>query len=231
MVKVYIITGVRPYRQALEQALGATGRLIVVGGTEHPAEASLELSLLMPEVVLLDHPGPDGPVWASELRSMTPGVRVIVFGLEEAEHEVIAWAEAGVAGYVGREADLAEVVGAIEGVMRGEAACRPQTASILLKRIAAGPERSASTWRPDRHLTAREREILHLVGQGLSNQQIARRLFIALPTVKNHVHNILEKLEVSRRNDAVREIRRGAFVLHGLEGPEAQPSREPSAVI
>jgi DNA-binding NarL/FixJ family response regulator len=138
---------------------------------------------------------------------------VIALGLAEAEQEVITWAEAGVAGYLGREASLAELVAAIERAARGEATCSARTSAILLRRIAAGPESPVPPWQSERHLTSRECEILQLVGQGLSNQQIARRLFIALSTVKNHMHNILEKLGVHRRTDALREIRRGGFVL------------------
>jgi DNA-binding NarL/FixJ family response regulator len=219
MVRVFIFSGVRSYRDALEQSLDDTGHVEVVGSAGHPLDAISELDWLKPDVTLLDLPGPEGPRGAAELRSLLPGTRVIALGLAEAEHEVIAWAEAGVAGYLGREASLAELVTAIEGAVLGEATCSARTSAILLRRIAAGPDAPVPAWKSERHLTSREREILQLAGQGLSNQQIARRLFIAVPTVKNHMHNILEKLGVHRRTDALREVRRGGFVLGG--GPVA----------
>jgi two-component system nitrate/nitrite response regulator NarL len=226
MTRIYIITEVRSYRDALEQALGRSGRVEVVGSAAHPVEAAGEIEALHPEVVLLDSAGPLGPQWAGELRSIVPDAGVIALGLGEAEHEVIAWAEAGVAGYLGREASLDELLSAIEGATRGEAACSPHAAAILLRRIAVGPSAPVPAWQRERHLTAREREILNLVGQGLSNQQIAGRLFLALSTVKNHVHNILEKLEVHRRIDAVREIRRAGFVSR--RDPAATYSERPA---
>src|SRR5205823_1604371 len=139
--------------------------------------------------------------------------QVIILNLGEAEREVIAWAEAGVAGYLGKEASLDHLVMAIESAGRGEATCSARTSAILLRRIASGREAPKPAWHRERHLTTREQEVLRLVGQGLSNQQIARGLCLALSTVKNHVHNILEKLDVHRRVDAVREIRRAGFVL------------------
>ncbi len=213
MIGTYIITEVRSYRDALEEALRRSGRVEVVGSAAHPLEAASAIEALHPDVVLLDLPGAMGPRWVGEIRSLVPDASVIALGLGEAEHEIIAWAEAGVAGYLGREASLDELLSAIEDAGRGDAACSPHAAAILLRRISAGPSTPRPPWQRDRHITMREREILNLVGQGLSNQQIARRLFLALPTVKNHVHNILEKLEVHRRIDAVREIRRAGFVL------------------
>ncbi len=218
MIRVYIITEVRSYGEALGQALQGTGRVEVVGSFGHRMEALDDLTTLEVDIVLLDVPWPEGPLWAAEIRAVVPEILVVVLGLAEAEHRMITWAQAGVAGYLGREASLEEVVDAIEGVTQRQAAFLPETATIALRRIASAAQ-APTPASGERSLTTREREILHLVGQGLSNQQIARRLYIALPTVKNHVHNILEKLGVHRRIDAVTEIRRGGFVLRGGPAP------------
>jgi two-component system, NarL family, nitrate/nitrite response regulator NarL len=212
MVSGYIITAVRSYREALKRSLEDSGRVRIVGTAGHPFQAAQELQALAPEVALLDLPGPEGPLWVREIDRLKPGIRVIVLGLDEAEHELIAWAEAGVAGYVGREASFPELLETIEEAGRAEAPCRSRTTGVRLRRLSAGPQAGWLVRQPERYLTDRERQILHLIGQGLSNQQIARRLFIAVPTTKNHVHNILEKLQVHRRADAVREIRRAGFV-------------------
>ncbi len=212
MIETYIVTEVRAYRDALASALGRTGHIRVVGSAAHPADAACELATVHPDVVLLDLAGADGPDWARVIGAASPQLRLIVLGLEEAEHDVIAWAEAGVSGYVGREACLEDLVAALEAVTHGEAPCPARATAILLRRIAAGPHAPMAAWERGGLLTLREREIMRLVGQGLSNQQIAKGLYIALPTVKNHVHNILEKLGVHRRGDAVQAVRQAGFV-------------------
>jgi two-component system, NarL family, nitrate/nitrite response regulator NarL len=219
MVRVYIIAEVRCYRDALAASL-AEARVDVVGVAEHPLQAVSEIRALSADVVLLDLAAPEGPLWVRELGEVTPSTRVLVLGMGEAEHEVVTWAEAGVSGYLGRDASVQELVTAIEGSVRGEAPCHPRTAAILLRRVAAGPMEKRTAWQCDRHLTPREQEMVHLLGKGLSNQQIARSLCIALPTVKNHVHNILEKLGVAGRADAVRAVRRAGFVVRERAAPE-----------
>ena len=214
MIGVYVITENRCYRDGLEQALRLSGRVQVVGTAAHPADALPEVVTLRPGVALLDL-STDGPAWVWELGAAAPETRVLALGLGEAEQEVVAWAEAGVAGYVGREACLDELLEAIEGAVRGEAHCSGGMGAILLRRIVRGPFSQEPMFDRERRLTSREGEIVRLVAKGLSNQQIARSLCIALPTVKNHMHNILEKLGVHRRFDAVREIRR-----FGLVSPE-----------
>jgi two-component system nitrate/nitrite response regulator NarL len=219
MVRVYIIAEVRCYRDALATAL-AEARVDVVGVAEHPLQAVSEIRALAADVALLDLPAPEGPLWVRELGEVTPSTRVLALSMGEAEHEVVTWAEAGVSGYLGRDASVQELVAAIEGSVRGEAPCHPRTAAILLRHVATGPMGERTAWQCDRHLTPREQELVHLLGEGLSNQQIARSLCIALPTVKNHVHNILEKLGVTGRADAVRAVRRAGFVVQERVAPE-----------
>jgi DNA-binding NarL/FixJ family response regulator len=121
----------------------------------------------------------------------------------ETEHDVIPCAEAGVAACLPRETTLADLSATIERVAAGESNASPRVAAMLLRRIATLAERNS----PEANLTAREEEILVLIDDGLSNKQIARRLSIELPTVKNHVHNILEKLHVHRRYEAAARMR------------------------
>ncbi|HEX7241600.1 MAG TPA: response regulator transcription factor, partial [Longimicrobiaceae bacterium] len=124
----------------------------------------------------------------------------------ETEDVVLACAEAGVSGYVSRGASLDDLVGALRSVARGELVCSPHIAGSLFRRVAALSERREAS--PAAVLTPREREILGLIDQGLSNKEISRRLRIELSTVKNHVHNLLEKLQVSRRGAAAACLRR-----------------------
>src|SRR2546423_9812923 len=135
MIRVYIVTAYRSYQQALGDFLVATGSMAVVGSAGHPADAMHELARLAPNVLLLDVVGTDGPAWAQEVGERCPEVHVIVLGIREAESEVVAWARAGVGGYVGIEACLEDLVAAIEGVVRGEAPCPPRATAFLLRRI------------------------------------------------------------------------------------------------
>ena len=125
--------------------------------------------------------------------------------MPESEQDVVACAEAGVAGYVTRDASIDDLVATIDSVVRGEALLSPTVGATLLRGVAAPAV-------GDRHdigerLTAREWEVLDLVGEGLSNKQIAKRLEIETPTVKNHVHNILEKLDAHSRTEAAARAR------------------------
>jgi DNA-binding NarL/FixJ family response regulator len=158
-----------------------------------------------PEAVLLDLPARLGLGALEELGRAAPGARVVALNVaEDDEAAVIAWAEAGVGGLLAREVDVAEVERAVETTASGGTVCSPQLAAVLLKRVAQGAEERPAATVP---LTAREREIAALIDQGLSNKEIAARLEIGLPTVKNHVHNLLTKLKASRRGQAAAMLR------------------------
>jgi DNA-binding CsgD family transcriptional regulator len=119
----------------------------------------------------------------------------------------VACAEAGVVGYVGAEGSLDDVTAAIEGAARGEPRCTPQVVAALLRRVAA----LAGEVRPTRvglpALTGREHQVVALIEAGLSNKEIARRLHVEVATVKNHVHNILKKLQARSRVEIVARVR------------------------
>jgi DNA-binding NarL/FixJ family response regulator len=132
--------------------------------------------------------------------------RILALGVPDEEDDVIACAEAGVAGYVMREDSLDALVVAIESVVRDEMLCSPRAAAALMRRVRVlSAERQEAL---GQKLTRRELEIVALIDEGLSNKAIAQRLCIELATVKNHVHNILEKLDVSRRAEAAARVRR-----------------------
>src|SRR5439155_827652 len=105
-----------------------------------------------------------------------------------------------------REASIDDLVTVIESVARGEAICSPRVAAGLLRRVAALAAGHGGDL-PRAQLTNREREIVRLIDNGLSNKEIARALGIEVATVKNHVHNILEKLQVHRRGEAAARVR------------------------
>ena len=202
-IRVFICAAIRLYRDGLAQILASAGRIQVVGTAAAPAEAADQLRRLDVDVLLVDIAVVDAFSALPRLRAAAPEAKVIALAVQELANEVLSRAEAGMEGYVTYDASIADLISALEGVHRGELMCSPHMAGELLRhigRLAAG--QSAGTQAP---LTARQREIAALVGDGLSNKDIAQRLSLSLPTVKNHVHAVLEKLQISRRSE-VRQV-------------------------
>jgi two-component system nitrate/nitrite response regulator NarL len=208
---VFVLVAVRLYREGIADAVARDPRFRLAGTAASLAEAQPRLAALerAPDVTLLDLGLAEGGAGATRaLRDAEPATSIVALAVHEADEDVVLWAEAGVAGLVSAEATLAELLDAVEAAGRDEVLTSPAVAAALLRRVAqvAGEHRRAAA--PDGPpLTRREREIVSLIGRGLSNKEIAGTLRIELPTVKNHVHNILEKLRVARRTEAVRVAR------------------------
>lgn len=133
------------------------------------------------------------------------GAKVVVMGLEETEQEIVAFVEAGVDGYVLRDDSVDDLLARLRAAHGDEALVSPGIAAAIISRVS---ELARLVSRVDGaggkagDLTPRERQVLNLVAQGLTNQEIAERLVITEGTVKNHVHSILGKLDVRSRQDA-----------------------------
>ncbi len=199
--RVLILSDVRFIREALASILGQECGLSIIGVAADLDEAEALSRAFVIDVVLLDASLSDGLAAVGRIKVFKPDAAVVALGLAETNEKVIAWAEAGVAGYVPRNARLAELSGAIRDILGGEQLCTARVAAGLMRRLAsrAGPVNGPTAGGHSVSLTARELEIVHLLGAGLSNKEIARRLGIALSTAKSHVHNVLQKLSVPRR--------------------------------
>jgi two-component system, NarL family, nitrate/nitrite response regulator NarL len=202
--RAFIVSGVRLVREALAQSLARSPRLRIVGATA-PDEAAIAAVAARPDVVLLDMSTSANPTLARALIAARPGVKVIAFAVTESDQEVIACAQSGMAGYVSRDQTRGDLIAAVEHAMRGELRCTPRTAAMLFDRL--GRDRIAAPAALDAALaplTRRQREIYGLICDGLSNKAIARELGLSVATVKNHVHILLGRLQVSRGEAAAR---------------------------
>jgi DNA-binding NarL/FixJ family response regulator len=196
---VYIISETRLFREGLMAMMTSEGGLEVVG--HGPClEALEEIGNLAPDVALLDMGGRDCLGIPRQLHVILPPLRIVAVAVTELETDIIACAEAGICGYVAQSGTVEDLVGALLRALTGELICSPRVAALLFGRLAAlSAGRQPS--RADDQLTRRERQIAELIACGLQNKEIARRLCLGHATVKNHVHNILQKLNIERRSE------------------------------
>ena len=207
-VRVLLVSDIRLYRDGLVRVLGEQAGLEIVGTISPGESLARAVTELRPHVVLVDVHSLRAENIATGIERTGANVRIIAFALDvEDEVEVLACAEAGVAGFVDREATMEELTSVIQTAVEGGVRCSPSVAAIVVRRVA-----SLKLLQPSaaEHLTSREQQVLGLVEHGLSNKAIAQRLGIGLCTVKNHVHHILAKLHLGRRTEAVVSALRGA---------------------
>jgi DNA-binding NarL/FixJ family response regulator len=204
MVFVFIVGPVRVYREGLSQAFVDHPQIRVIGDAPMSRGAVQSIRDLGPDVVVVDLSAP-GAIAASRSLTSAVSVPLVAVAAPEDDRSVIACAELGVVAFVGCDAGGDEVVSATQAAARGEPACPPRVTAALLRRVADDARaRHLSAFAP---LTSRERQVLALIDDGLSNKEIAAQLCIELSTVKNHVHNLLEKLGARGRGEAAARMR------------------------
>jgi two-component system nitrate/nitrite response regulator NarL len=205
-VRVLIAINVRLYREGLARALSGEERIRVVQAVARVDDALAGVASLQPDIVLLDIGMPEALKAVGAIVDQFPKTRVVGLAVPEADGDVLACAEAGIAGYVMPEGSVEDLVAAVISAAQGELHCSPRVDATLLQRVAQlALERSAS--RDLTTLTQRENSIVQLIAEGLSNKEIAARLFIEVATVKSHVHNVLEKLDARTRGEVAARMR------------------------
>jgi DNA-binding NarL/FixJ family response regulator len=195
---------VRLYRDGLASFLNAESdiRIVDTAADWRDTRWSPETTA---DLVLLDAAAADASSAVAAIRDAAPTARVVVLSIDDGESDVIPWAEAGASGFVTREDSLVRLVDVMRSVVRDELPCSPRLASTLLRHVAALAEKQGSP-PPRARLTRRELEIIPLLERGFSNKEIGSELCIEVATVKNHLHNILDKLQVRRRAEAVARV-------------------------
>jgi ribosomal subunit interface protein len=194
------------FRRGLKMVLDEEPDLELVGEASDGAEVVVRAQELMPDVILMDvrMPKRSGIEAAGEIKDSLPHVKILMLTISDDEADLYEAIKAGASGYLLKEIPIEEVADAIRSVWAGQSRISPSMASKLLTEFAAMTKASdEKPQMPAPKLTDREMEVLRLVAQGLNNRDIAGRLFISENTVKNHIRNILEKLHLHSRMEAV----------------------------
>ena len=228
-LRVLVVSNVRVVREGLNSVLARRGAVEVVSTVDmlHARDQSTELH---PDVVLFDAARQDNVEFVKHLVASAPQSKVVAFGVKETDEEILALAAAGTAGYVRESAESSDVVRVLEQVMCDELPCSPRAAASLYRRVAVlsqGGTDPVAVGNGDActmPLSRRELQIAHLIDFGLTNKEIGRQLGIEAATVKNHVHNLCEKLKVHRRGEAVARIR--AISRARAASPASAPDAE-----
>jgi two-component system NarL family response regulator len=205
-IRVMICDDHALFRRGLIMVLESEEGMEVVGEAEDGEEAIRQAEALVPDVVLMDvrMPRVSGIEATRAIAEAVPSTRILMLTVSDEEDDLYDAIKAGAAGYLLKEISIEEVASAIRSVVSGQSLISPSMASKLLTEftnLAKKADERQSV--PTPRLTDRELEVLKLVAQGMSNREIAGELYISENTVKNHVRNILEKLHLHSRMEAV----------------------------
>jgi DNA-binding NarL/FixJ family response regulator len=215
-VRVLIADDHPLFREGMRGRLDRVADVAVVGEAASGDEAVELAHKLEPDVILMDikMPGLNGIEATREIQQASPQIGVLVLTMFEDDDSVFAAMRAGAKGYLLKDSGGEGVVHAIRAVASGEAVFGPGVAERIMDFFAA--PRAAAPQRAFPELTEREEEVLSLVAQGKANREIARQLFVSLKTVRNHVSNILLKLQVADRAQAVIRARDAGMGRDGM---------------
>jgi two-component system, NarL family, response regulator DevR len=200
VIKVFLLDDHEVVRRGIRQLLEDSGDIEVVGESGLAAEATARIPALRPDVAVLDARLPDGSGIdvCRDVRSIDPTINALILTSYDDDEALFAAILAGASGYVLKQIGGQDLVETVRRVAAGQSLIDPSLTARVLERLRGGDQT------PDElaELTEREREILGLIAEGLTNRQIGERLFLAEKTVKNYVSSILAKLGLERRTQA-----------------------------
>jgi DNA-binding NarL/FixJ family response regulator len=205
-VRVLIVDDHALFRRGLQMVLEGETDIDVVGEASDGQEAIERAENTTPDVVLMDvrMPKRSGIEATRTIKDTLPSTKILMLTISDEEVDLYEAIKAGASGYLLKEISIEEVADAVRAVHAGQSLISPSMASKLLNEFAAMVKRRDERAQvPGPRLTSRELEVLKLVAKGLNNRDIGQELFISENTVKNHVRNILEKLHLHSRMEAV----------------------------
>jgi two-component system NarL family response regulator len=205
-IRVLVVDDHALFRRGLQMVLEQEPDIDVVGEASDGAEAVQKAADTLPDIVLMDvrMPKRGGIDACTSIHETVPSAKIIMLTISDEEADLYDAIKAGAMGYLLKEISIEEVASAIRAVHGGQSLISPSMASKLLNEFASMIKRTDDRQQvPTPRLTDREMEVLKLVAKGLNNRDIAKELFISENTVKNHIRNILEKLQLHSRMEAV----------------------------
>jgi DNA-binding NarL/FixJ family response regulator len=205
-IRVLICDDHALFRRGLRMVLEGEPGVEVVGEADDGADAAVQAGDTAPDVVLMDvrMPGMSGIDATRKIAEVVPTAKIIMLTVSDEEEDLYEAIKAGAAGYLLKEISIEEVGHAVRAVWAGQSLISPSMAGKLLTEFTTlARQADTRTTVPTPTLTDRELEVLRLVAEGISNRAVATKLFISENTVKNHVRNILEKLHLHSRMEAV----------------------------
>ena len=207
LINILLVNEIRLIGNIIIAALEDEPDINVVGCVTSPEEAlkivqEKEVDVVLASTRLADQ---GALKLTSAITELEPATKVLALGLSEEKKRVLRYVEAGAAGYVLKDDSLDDLVSTVRAVQDGKMHVSPKIAAAMMERLSDLAQVFSdidNSTADTAGLTSRESEVLKLIGDGLTNQEIAEKLVIEIGTVKNHVHNILEKLNVSSRGEA-----------------------------
>lgn len=199
-IRVFLLDDHEVVRRGLRELLEADGDIVVVGESGLAEEAVRRIPAMRPDVAILDGRLPDGSGIdvCREVRSRHPEIAALILTSYDDDEALFAAIMAGAAGYVLKQIRGNDLVDAVRRIAAGQSLLDPAVTERVLDRLRSGPTHDDAL----APLTDQERRILELIGEGLTNRQIAERMFLAEKTVKNYVSSLLGKLGMQRRTQA-----------------------------
>ena len=207
-IRAMIVDDHALFRRGLEMVLEEEPDIELVGQASDGAEAVEKAAESLPDVVLMDirMPRSSGIEACRAMKEAAPSAKIVILTISDEEEDLFEAIRAGASGYLLKDIPLDEVADAVRAVHGGQSLINPSMAGKLLTEFATLAKRDdeeRAQELPAPRLTEREMQVLKLVARGMNNRDIAKELFISENTVKNHVRNILEKLQIHSRMEAV----------------------------
>ena len=199
-IRVFLLDDHELVRRGIRELLESEGDIVVVGESGTAAEAARRIPALRPDVAILDGRLPDGSGIdvCREVRSRDPQIKALILTSYDDDDALFAAIMAGAAGYILKQVRGTDFIDTVRRVAAGQSMLDPSVTAQVLERVRSGPPVDKEL----EHLTSQEQRILSLIGEGLTNRQIADKMCLAEKTVKNYVSSLLAKLGVTSRTQA-----------------------------
>lgn len=215
--RVYLVAQNRLLRETLVRLFQKRSGISVVGEARYSDSNGMEIAKADCDLVLLDSLStPESVSLVEELGVHSPRTKIILFGMDEDPDCFLKALRLGIRGYLLKDASSAEVIAAVQGIMRGEAVCPPRLCAVLFEFVSKELRRKSTMDDLRSHnnfgLTYRQRELMRLVAAGLTNKEIAASLNLSEFTVRNHISRVMKQVDADSRYEAVEVIRASSIL-------------------